>query len=157
MKYMKPIIVLLALIYSVSIYSQEKDSIIYIFPDKVEQKLYEQIKKVISLESFNFKFYLQTISKDEFRIAYSYEKEPSKNYWINNTNRFILIKNEKYPLILDYDSLFSTNNPKDIGEYGHREGYVLKSLFLFDGYNITFDKEGECLFEDWGIHEKRSD
>lgn len=141
---------------SISIYSQEKDSIVYIFPDKIEQKLYEQIKELISVEIYNFEFYLQTVDIDKFRLTYSYSKKQSNNYWGNNTNRFILINKKKYPLIFDYDSLFSTNKPKEVGEYGHRDGFILRSLFIFEGYNITFDRTGKCLSEDWGIYEKKS-
>jgi hypothetical protein len=153
---MKRSIILLVLIYSTSIYSQEKDSIIYIFPDKVEQKLYEQMKELVSIEDYNFEFYLQTVDRDKFRLTYSCYRGQSNNYWVNNTNRFVLINGKRYPLILDYDSLFGTNKPKEVGEYGHREGFILRSLFIYEGYNITFDRAGECLSEDWGIYEKRS-
>ncbi len=154
---MKRIIILLLLIYglNISIYSQEKDSIIYIFPDKIEQKLYEQMKELIYTDGYDFEFYLQTLDINKFRLTYSYYKKQSFSYWGNNTNRFILIKNKMYPLILDYDSLFSTSKPEKVGEYGDREGFILRSSFIYEGYNITFDKTGKCLSESWGIYKKK--
>jgi len=153
---MRKLIIVFTLIYisNMNIYSQEEDSIIYIFPDKVEQRLFEQIKKVDSINNIYFEFYLQTIDENRFRLTYSYSKKKSNNYWVKNTNRFILINKKKYPLILDYDTIFSTYKPNKIGEYGHRDGTIMKHLIIYEGYNITFNKNGECLQEDFGIYQK---
>jgi len=149
---MKRNIILLVLLYSISIYSQEKDSIIYIFPDKVEQKLYEQIEKINPTETYNFEFYLQLMDKDTFRLAYTYSEYTPGNYWVKNTNRFILINKRKYPLVFDIDTLFSTSDHEHIGEYGHRDGTVIRHFIIYEGYNITFTKNGECIKENFGLY-----
>jgi len=142
-------------LYSANIFSQVKDSIIYILPDRVEQKLYEQVKNIDPDGNFNFEFYLESKDKGKFRITFTY-KDQLNNYWTNNTNRFVLINKKKYPLIFDYDSLFSTSKPKELGEYGHREGSILRSLFIYEGYNLTFDKTGEYILENLGIYIRKS-
>lgn len=146
------IIIFILLYYSTNTYSQNKDSIIYIFPDKVEQKLYEQIKKKSISDCSYFEFYLQAISKDTFRITYSYSKGIPISYWAKNTNRFILINEHKYPLIFDYDTRFSTSEPNKIGKYGHREGTIMRHLIIYEGYNITFRENGEYVEENFGLY-----
>jgi hypothetical protein len=118
-------------------------------------KLYERIKETPSSKNYNFKFYLEYIDKDTFRLYLSKYNVLSPNYWDNNTNRFILINDEKYPLILDYDSMFGTSKPNEVGEFGKRDdGFVWRSLFIYEGYNITFNKTGRYVSEDWGIYRK---
>lgn len=148
---MKKYLIFILIIFSINIYSQKQDSIIYIFPDNVEKRLFEQLIDVGINDIFNFQFYLNTLEKDTFMIALSYSGGKSNNYWVNNTNRFVLVKDKKYPLVLDYDSNYSTENSKEVGYYGQREGNVLRSFFIYDGYNITFDKSGKILKEDYGI------
>jgi len=132
---------------------QNKDSIIYILPDKVEVKLSEHVEKE---NLSHFGFYLTSMDNEKYRIYISELNEGNKNYWQLNTNRYVILKNEKYPLYFDYDTFFSTRKPTEIGEYGKREGYILKSHPIFEGYNLTFDKTGKCLLEDWGIYRKES-
>lgn len=134
-----------------SINAQNKDSIIYIFPDKVEVKFYEYIKKE---KIDNYGFYMTNDSDQKFRV-YIYKCDGiNNNYWQINTNRYLIIKDKKYPLFFDYDTFFSTREPFEIGVYGKREGYILRSHPIFEGYSITFDKTGELLSEDWGIYYK---
>jgi len=149
------IFLLLVIAYSISVYSQEKDSITYVFPDNVEMKLYERIKEIPSFDSYNFEFYLQSIEKDTFRLSFTYYSGLIDNFWAKNTNRFILINDKKYPLILDYDSMFSTKNSKEVGEFGKRDdGFVLRSLFIYKGYNIKFTKTGRYISENWGLYRR---
>ena len=145
----------LVLLCSISIYSQEKDSIIYIFPDKVEMKLYERIKETPSSKNYNFEFFLENIDKDTFRLVLSEYNVLTPYYWTNNTNRFILINDTKYPLTLDYDSMFGTSKPNEVGEFGERdEGFVLRTLFIYEGYSIKFTKTGRYVSESLGIYRK---
>lgn len=148
------VIILSLLYYSINTYSQNKDSIVYIFPDKVEKKLYEQIKEISTSDRFYFEFYLQAINKDTFRITYSYSIDIPSCYWAKNTNRFILINEHKYPLIFDYDTKFSTSKPENIGKYGHRESTIMRHLIIYEGYNITFSENGEYIEENFGLYRK---
>lgn len=143
---MKKYLILLLITYSVNTFSQKQDSIIYIFPDKVEQ--------ITNFENLNFEFYLESMNNGKFKATFTYSKNKLDSYWVNNTNRFILIKDKKYPLVLDYDSTFSTKRPTEIGNYGQREGTILRSTFIYEGYSITFDKIGQFVEENFGIHKK---
>lgn len=155
---MKRIVILsVILVCSISTYSQEKDSIIFIFPDRVEVLLYERINEFLSLdENYKFRFHLERMDRDKFRIRFiAMRGMPMRNYWARNTNRFILINNKKYPLTFDYDSKFSTSSPETV-QYYRGERMVRRTLFMHEGYSITFDEWGKYVSEDWGIFRPKS-
>ena len=130
--------------------SQNRDSILYIMPDNVELKLYQYINNIDS-SKYSFEFFLSRLDGDKYRICVSIWSKLNTNYWYNNTNRFVLIGEKKYPLWFDYDVKFSTKKPSNLGTIGKREGQILKSHPIFDGYNITFFINEDTLFEDYGI------
>jgi hypothetical protein len=135
--------------FNISAFPQERDSIIYIFPDKIEMKLYERMKDISTSDTCSFHFYLTTVEKNMFRIFVCHLCR--NNYWVNNTNRFVLINNKKYPLVLEYDSIFSTHRHREVGEFGKRDdGFIFRTLLIYKGYNITFDKTGKHAVENWG-------
>jgi len=139
------IIIFLILITSAKLKCQNnKDSIIYILPDNIELMIFEYTEKIDTLK-YNFEFFLSRIGDEEFKINISLFKRYNDNFWYNNTNRYILINNKRYPLILDYDSLFSTSKPVNLGKMGKREGYILRSTFIYDGFSISFNKEGKVI------------
>jgi len=148
---MKRIVILsVILVCSIGIYSQERDSIIYIFPERVEALLYKRINERLSHnENLNFSFHLTRVTMDTFRIFLIGFSGTTRNYWDRNTNRFILINNKKYPLTFDYDSKFSTSSPETV-QYYRGERMVRRTRFLHEGYNITFDKLGRYISESWG-------
>lgn len=135
--------------------AQEKDSILYIIPDSVEVRIYEETKK-IDLSKFNLYFFLSKIDKNIYRINYSSfpNDSKSKNPWIDNTNRFLIVNNRKFPLIFDYDSSFSTQTNTMLGSFGEREGNIQRSYIIFEGYSITFKRDGTIISEDYGIFKK---
>jgi len=145
---------MLMLLCSISVYSQEKDSIIYIFPDKVETKLYDEMQKYTFNEKMSFEFYLKHIEKDTFQLFLSQYNQVLDNSW-PYTNRFILINDKKYPLIFDYDFMFGTEKPNEAGEFGKRDdGFVLRTLRIYEGYSIKFNKTGNYVSESLGIYRK---
>jgi hypothetical protein len=147
---------LLSLFTQVSLLAQDKDSIIYILPDRVELKLNEYIEKYDNKgKNVHFCFYLENKGNDTFKICIYEIYNSNPGFLEKRTTRFILINLEKYPVIFDYDTYFSTNKTNDMGEIGNREGKVLRSYPIFDGYSITFDKVGKFIYEDWGILKKR--
>ena len=146
---------ILLLLCSMSIFSQEKDSIIYIFPDKVEMKLYERIQKYTSFNDLDFDFYLTRLEKDTFKLSLSQHNKTGSGDWVYDTNRFILINDKKYPLLLDYDSMFGTSKPNEAGAFGNRDdGFVLRTQFIYEGYSIKFTKTGRYVSESLGIYRK---
>lgn len=132
--------------------AQNNDSIKYILPDDVEIKIDSYICKA-SLVDSTIALYLKSIGDDKFTI-YVYEINRESDYLSKLTNRFIVINKNKYPLTLDYDSFFSTDS--DIGEFGSRDGKILKTITIFEGYNVTFDIKGKRIKEDWGIYKRKS-
>jgi hypothetical protein len=135
--------------------AQEKDSIIYIFPDKVEQLLYDYIKTYINEDADSLVFHLQNNENNTYTLFVG--GALNSDDWHKNTNRFIMINDRSYPLIFDYDSLFGAVKKNMIGKFGEREGNVLRSLFIIEGYNITFDKYGFEVKESWGIYKEIND
>lgn len=131
-------------------FAQEMDSILYILPDKIEVKLDSLIaerKKYNEISSFR----LNRLNENEFQIIpRSKRKDGNSDF---STNRFVLIKNTKYPVTFDYDEIFSTVDPCNTGEFGNREGYIRKVLTIFEGYSLIFDRAGNVIKENWGIYE----
>lgn len=155
---MKKIVVILLFIFCcyTNVNSQTRDSIIYIFPDKVEHKLFQYIQNDNKHRDCPYSFFLETEGVDAYRVFVSCNAKESENFWVKNTNRFVIIKDKFYPLVVDYDSLFSTNKPNEIGKYGRREGFVWRTYFLNEGYNLSFDRYGKKVKEDWGIYKKEN-
>ena len=76
---------------------------------------------------------------------------------IENTNRFVLIDTNKYPVILDYDLRFGLlNRNEKIGKLGRRfNGYIRSRTIIMEGYSLTFNGFGENIKESWGIYKKK--
>lgn len=147
---MKLYAILITMIFNTHVYSQVKDSIIYILPDRVETKLYEMIQEQNYTKNRKFEFHLTTLNKDTFSITCAKYDEQPFHQGANSTNRFILVNNNKYPATFDYDYIFGTPTPSEIGEFRHREGYIRRNFLLSEGYSIIFDKTGNYLHEDYG-------
>ena len=143
-------ILLFILLAQQPVKSQDKDSILYIMPDKIELKLYEYINN-LDFSKYSFGFFLNKLNDDKYRICITVSSNLDTNYWYNNTNRFILIEKKQYPLWLDYDVTFSTKNNSNLGKIGNREGQILKTHPIFDGYTIDFNLKGEIFCENNGI------
>ncbi len=142
--------ILLSVVLSLKSQTKNKDSILYIMPDKVELQLYEYINSLDS-SKYSFEFFLSKLDKDKYRICVGIWSNLNTNYWHNNTNRFILIDEKKYPLWYDYDVTFSTKNKSNLGKMGSREGQILKIHPIFDGYTIDFNLKGEIFSENDGV------
>ena len=147
------VFLLLACGICIPINAQKKDSIIYVFNDKIEKKLYEHLEQEELIG--NCIFYLTKIDFDKYKVYLSKSNEDNIDYWELNTNRYLIVKDKKYPLLFDYDMTFSTRKPLEILAYGEREGNVLRTSPIFEGYNLTFNLMGEIITEDYGIYIKR--
>ncbi|MDO5523560.1 MAG: hypothetical protein Q4G48_05880 [Bacteroidia bacterium] len=132
----------------ISIDAKETDSIFFILPDSVELKISEEIKN-IDFSEFGLFFSLSTFDKNIYRINYSCFSNVSKpkDPWVDNTNRFLIINDNKFPLIFDYDSDFSTQKNSISGK--NQKVYI-----IFDGYSITFRSDGTIISEKHGILQK---
>ncbi len=64
---------------------------------------------------------------------------------VKNTNRYLLIDKRTLPLILDYDTIFTTPKLTNIGSLGNRDGNVLRSRIILDCFTIVFDSNGKII------------
>ncbi|MDP4183837.1 MAG: hypothetical protein Q8862_01585 [Bacteroidota bacterium] len=142
----KLILTIILLFFMVSnAYPKEAKKILYIFPDDVEIKLSKYIENTNKQHEFVVYLMLSKSSDERYKLYIAfYKKKHIKNviYWVKSTNRYVVVNQEKYPLLIDYDYDFSTSNPLNIGDYGGREGQVLRAMPFYDGYNIEFNKYG---------------
>lgn len=139
--------ILLFIIVCISLKAQVSDSILYIFPDIVEKKLDYYISSSKAGDS-NLFFVLENAGDNKYRIfVSSYTKS---DYWENVSKRYGVVNETRYPLLFDYDYIFSTPRPSHIGTFGERDKQILKYRVILDGYSITFDYNG-YMKESWGI------
>lgn len=125
--------------------SQNKEKILYMLPDDVEVQASNYIKRVSKQQEYLFYFVLNKKPDTTYRldiVHYKAESSESIIYWVKSTNRHIVVNQERYPLLLDYDYVFSTKQPSSIGNYGEREGQILKTMPIHEGFYIDFNKDG---------------
>jgi len=148
---MKIIIILqilsLSFMLSCKAQNSEEQIIPYVIYDKVEQTIYDHIKEY---DEFVY-FYLLPEKENTtiFIIKNDNYKDSSIGYWVENTNRKILIKDKLYPIVLDSDYKYSTSRPKDIGNYGKRDGSIYKIRTTSTHYYIKFNDKGEIIYQGW--------
>jgi len=139
---MKKLIIILFLFLCFCGFSQKKDSILYILPDKVEALLYKKIKDTCNI-SFCLEITKRLSRYDSEFIIIMIKGKP--NYWAENSNRFILISDKTYPVYFDYDTYLSTQDTSGIGEFGNREGTYKSTRYLHHGFYIVFSKNGKII------------
>ena len=125
--------------------SQNNEKILYMLPDDVEVQASNYIKRVSKQQEYLFYFVLNKKPDTTYRLdIVHYKAESSKGliYWVKSTNRHVVVNQERYPLLLDYDYLFSTKQPSNIGNYGEREGQILITMPIHVGFYIDFNKDG---------------
>lgn len=96
--------------------------------------------------------YLEKINDEKFRIFVGAKSKDT--IWANFSNRYVVVNNKKIPLVFDYDLIWSTKKTENIGSFGKRDGEILRTKIIYDGYNITFDRYGKYLEEDFGIYKE---
>ena len=133
--------------------AQSSDSIVYILPDSVEIMLERYIDVRKNNDNAIFYFYLNRYEKN-YRINVGRITSNSDDeHLLKNTKRFVLVHEQKYPLILDYDMKFGLLEPDEIiGDFGCRfGGYLGGRDVIMEGYSISFNSYGKIIKEDYGI------
>lgn len=143
--------ILLFTILCISLKAQTSDSILYIFPDIVERRLDHYISSHTNEDS-NLFFVLENAGDNKYRIFIS--TYTNSDYWENVSKRYGVVNQNRYPLLFDYDYIFSTPKPSQIGAFGGRDDQILKYRVILDGYSITFDYNG-YMKENWGMRKRR--
>jgi hypothetical protein len=124
--------------------------IMYIFPDSVEVRIYNHMQKELKAKQDNKHYFF--LRQDTIGL-YSLTIVPFKDSdqtqilsWVNGTNRYALVNDTSYPILLDYDFRFSTPDLRT-GDFGHRDGNIRKLHLLAHGYTIYFRTNGLILKE----------
>jgi hypothetical protein len=135
---------------------QVQDSIIYVMPDNIEAELYNYTS---TLTTENIYFIMGT--KD-----YKYDCYGNHNYFITictydkksdlveNTNRFIIVNDSKYPVYFDYDIHFHlTQKQKDrLVKFGDKFSWHLMDRNIYNKemrYHIIFNDKTEKIIESY--------
>lgn len=127
--------------------AQKDDKVVikYFFPDKVEMLIDSCIHSYKS-EMLNFYFLLAKDSAYSITIGkYDWKERGNLLSWINQTNRYVVVNSEKYPLLFDYDLTFAGIDLNNVGTFGNREGNIKRAKLLLHGLTIIFNSEGEVV------------
>jgi hypothetical protein len=125
--------------------SQNVTPIYYVFPDEVEIALDRFIQKINAKKSHSFHMRLSRITDEKYRLDVNVSSDAKINglpYLIAATNRYLLVNGKGYPLSFDYDEIFSTPKPNEIGEFGKREGFVMRNRVIHEGFYLIFNRLG---------------
>lgn len=119
----------------------QKSDILYYLPDSVEVRVNDYISK--QKRNSNFYFILESVSTDTFKVSVCQYQAYDKNSlegWIFLTKRKVVICKNSYPLLLDYDYMFSTLDTVRVGNYGDRANKIVRQLPIAHCFNIRFTK-----------------
>jgi len=125
----------------------QTDTIMYILPDKVEVCASNYLENCLTRNSTYYFYFHLSIKNDNYTIAIiPYLKGNNIVEWVNKTNRKLVVGKILYPIIFDYDVLFSTTCNSNIGISGKREGFIKRVYINNEGsYDIIFNKKGEII------------
>lgn len=151
---MKKSILILLVVVIVSLlnangFAQPSGKIRYIFPDELETTLYDYIQKINVKRDCEIVLTLCKSENGYYEVYVNCHEitdtpliDAADNQWAKSTHRYVVINENEYPLLLDYDYAFSTKRPAEIGTYGSRDCQVLRTIPVNDGYRVKFTKEG---------------
>lgn len=130
--------------------SYSQSGIKYFVPDTVEILLEKQVRSFKNnIKDEKVYFLLGKENDNTYHLSLIRDKSNQIDNMIakllKSNNRCIVIDQEQYPLIFDYDFTFGTPKETQIGEFGQREGNMVRSNMLFHGYSIYFNMKGQVL------------
>lgn len=143
---MKKTIILLIILSLVSCSSQEvKSKIIYTLPFVITERIYEKLKTINNTDGISF-----TLGNDtggNYIIYINMPKQDEYKFWVENTNRVILIKEKTYPLVLESDEYFSyPEDEKLVLRKLEQEESIRKMTVMRDNvFNVRFNLNGEII------------
>lgn len=119
---------------SVSVYATS-DKIVYILPDSLESKVIDQINTYN--EKNSLVIYLFHLEKNICLLISPYKNKSNYisplYYYASKSNRFLLVGDNIYPIVFDYDFRYGTTTPLDqTGKYGEREGCIKRTAIILD-------------------------
>lgn len=118
----------------------------YILHGNVQKLLIDNIKSVKE----PVYFLLKKDNASNYEISLREYKEPFEGIkWIKNTNRFIYLNGNYYPLMFEFDQLFSVQmTTKEFKNSILLDGsYKLNKVFIIDEhpYRVIFNIKGDIL------------
>lgn len=123
-------------------------NILYVFPDKTEAILKDKIDS-LKRNGNSVVFHLcHSIKSDSIDIYLRYFNSENDDYYkkdvfVHNTNRFILVGDERIPVVFDYDYRFGTTTCYDeIGNFPCREGTYARIALILHQQPIVVSKGG---------------
>ncbi|KFF03863.1 hypothetical protein [Chryseobacterium luteum] len=144
---MKNTTLILLIIFSlISCSSQKvKSKIIYTLPFIVTERIYEKLKTIDNTDGISFT--LGNDTGENYIIYINMPKQDEYKFWIENTNRAILIKDKTYPLVLESDEYFSyPEDEKLVLRKLEQEESIKKITVMRDNvFNVRFNLNGEII------------
>ncbi len=146
----KVVTLILIVIVSTAVNAQSNtNKIQYIFRDAVENWIDSTIMRELHANK-SFKHYL-FLSRDSagFSVTVCRYVNKDSSFPIKlakYTSRYAVVRNQLVPLISDYDEKF-TSPSSDIGEFGKRDGNIIRSYWLFHNPILRFDLRGRIREE----------
>jgi len=142
------VLIFISIICSLPIYSQEH-KIIYIFPDNVEVAVNKFINKETREKTCHYLVIVKDTVDTYKLIVPSYRPSDRSHlsYYVESTNRMAIINDKQYPLLFDYDYRFGTRDTVNVGRYGERDGFILRTMPIYDAYTIHFRTDGTIIKE----------
>ena len=117
--------------------------IIYQLPRSTERKVEKWIRKLprASQDSVLFQIGNVPLKKPDYSIVCSVLEDEWWTTLAHLSNRYLKIKSQYYPVILDYDASFAFTQEQlsaISGGFGHRDGLIQRVAVLFPGKVLHF-------------------
>ena len=140
------ILILLAIFSLVGCSAQKvKSEIIYTLPFTVIEKIDKKLNTMNNTHGISFT--LGNDTKGNYIIYMNMPKDDEYKFWIENTNRMLVIKGKTYPLVFESDEYFTyPEDGKSILKKLEQEESIKKIIVMRDHvFNIVFNLEGEII------------
>lgn len=147
---MKKSILILGIIPAFLLAYAQQEKIVYIFPDNVEVAANKFITANGDLKRTSYFLFLHQDTEGTFKLfipTYKPSQESYLTHCVKSSNRVAVIDKKTYSLLFDYDYRFGTRDSVNIGKYGEREGYILRTTPIFEAYTIHFRGDGTIIRE----------
>ncbi|MBV6429834.1 MAG: hypothetical protein KIPDCIKN_04410 [Haliscomenobacter sp.] len=142
---MKMIVLIFTFLTGNFVQAQSRDSILYIFSDQVERKIFSRIEKYP--DDYSFIIWLSEPKKNLFSVdimAYL-TRDGFSIEWHNASNRYAVINQYRVPILLDFDFKFSTRDSQNISSFGKRDENIKRTLLMTHSRLIYFDENGKIV------------
>ena len=131
-------------------HKSEKEKIIYVVPDTV-QNWFSNVIKSPSLANKDKIYFIISRKEMDNRIVYNLalcnldSYILSDKYFIENTNRYLYVNKELYPLLVDMDQIFSVRDYRNedlLEKLNNKRNVALPSTIIYEKtYWVIFENK----------------